>query len=408
MKLWILLVAVLVAGCTTPYYSSHKSPSPSAEPTATSAATPKPTPVVSESPTPSPSPMATRLNCGDSRIGARALAIYRYPSTHGFIELLDVSNPLKPYLACTLMPAGGTHILSDTKLAFWNGDQLGTVDLSSGTPITMTAHLAGRAETGAFSNDGKKFAYRTYDSAGGFRLQVFSAGSDLTLYYQEPMGGHGGPGPTFGPIDQVAFSPDGSLLLDYLIFRPPSGPPTLNVFRTDGSLLFQTAGGSGAVWSPTGNTLFFYLYGQAGLGDLIRLDASGQRQVLASGLPGMNWARMIPDGSGIVYNTPDSSLPDCGGMPHLWRFDLATRRAAQISTAMSSDAFFIQPNVVWSDEQQVGQCGPGGPSYSDGVILAHDLITGKDAAVDTTLIVPGIGGAPQAQSTRNLLDTWFA
>jgi hypothetical protein len=352
--------------------------------------------------------MATKLNCGDSRIGARALAIYRYLSIPAVIELLDVSNPLKPYLACTLTPADGAHLLSDTKLAFWSGDQLGTVDLSSGTPITMTARLAARVGTGAFSNDGKKFAYRFYADTGAVSLHLYSAGVDRTLYVQEPMGGHGGPGQTFGPIDQLAFSPDGSLLLDYLIFRPPSGPPTLNVFRTDGSILFQAAGGSGAVWSPTGNTLFFYLYGQAGLGDLIRLDASGQRQVIASGLPGMNWARMSPDGSGIIYNTPDSSIPDCGGMPHLWRFDLATRRATQISNAMSSDAFFIQPNVVWSDEQQVGRCGPGGPSVSDGVILAHDLSTGKDATVDTTLIVPGIGGPPHPPTTWNLLDTWFA
>jgi hypothetical protein len=351
--------------------------------------------------------MATKLNCGDSRIGARALAIYRYLSIPAVIELLDVSNPLKPYLACTLTPADGAHLLSDTKLAFWSGDQLGTVDLSSGTPITMTGRLAARVGTGAFSNDGKKFAYRFYADTGAVSLHLYSAGVDRTLYVQEPMGGHGGPGQTFGPIDQLAFSPDGSLLLDYLIFRPPSGPPTLNVFRTDGSILFQAAGGSGAVWSPSGNTLFFYLYGQAGLGDLIRLDASGQ-QVIASGLPGMNWARMSPDGSGIIYNTPDSSIPDCGGMPHLWRFDLATKRATQISNAMSSDAFFIQPNVVWSDEQQVGRCGPGGPSISDGVILAHDLSTGKDATVDTTLIVPGIGGPPHPPTTWNLLDTWFA
>ncbi len=405
VKLWILLAAALLAGCTTPYYSSPKSPSPSAEPTATTTAS------ATTAPTPSPTAMATRLTCGDSRIGAKALAIYRYPSTSSFVELLDVSNPLKPYLACTLTPADGAHILSDTKLAFWIGDQLGTVDLSSGNPVTMTARLAARVGTGVFSNDGKKFAYRSYDDAGAISLHVFSAGSDRTLYVQQPMGGHGGPGPSAGPFDQLAFSPDGSLLLDYMLFRPPSGPSNLIVFRADGSIEFQTAGAPGGVWSRTGNTLFFYAPNPTGpvLGDLIRVDASGQRQVVASGLRGMNWPRMSPDGSGIIYNAFESSVPDCGGVPHLWRFDLATGRAAQISTAISSGPFFIQPHVVWSDEQKLGPCGPGGPSYMDGVILAHDLSTGNDAAVDATLIIPGIGGPPSGpQSTFFLLDTWFA
>ena len=415
VKLRILLAAVLLVGCTTPYYSASKSPSPSAAPTAvaapTATSTPTPTPAADPSPSSSPATSATKLTCGDSHIGAKAFAIYKYAMTSPWVELLDVSNPVKPNLACTLMPANGAHILSDTKLAFWNGDQLGTADLSSGTPIALTARLAGRADTGAFNNDGTKFAYRTYDAAGAMRLQVFSKGSDLTLYVQQPMGGHGGPGPSAGPFDQLAFSPDGSLLLDYMLFRPPSGPPNLRVFRADGSIVFQTAGATGGVWSRTGSTLYFYTYNLSGpvTGDLNKLDASGQRQVVASGLPVMNWAHTSPDGTGIIYNTFDSSVPDCGGVPHLWRFDLATGSATQISSAISSDPFFIQPNVVWSDEQKITACGPGGPSYPDGVILAHDLTTGKDVTVDTTLVVPGIGG-PQLPpvTTFYLLDTWFA
>jgi len=151
--------------------------------------------------------MATKLNCGDTHIGATALALYLYQDspTSSLVELLDVSNPLKPSLVCTLMPAIGARFLSATKIAFWTGDQLGTADLSSGTPITLTARLATRAGTGAFSPDGTKFAYRSYDDGGAVSFHLFSAGTDRTLYVQEPMGGHGGPGQTFGPIDQVAF-----------------------------------------------------------------------------------------------------------------------------------------------------------------------------------------------------------
>jgi len=359
----------------------------------------------SDTTAPAPGTMSTRLNCGDSHIGATALAIYRSATTPPSVEMLDVSDPLKPYLACTLSPAYGARFLSDTKLAFWVGDQLGTADLSSGA-ITQTAHLPASAGTGAFSADGTEFAYRSYDDAGAMTTHLFVNGSDRTLYVQGPLGGHGGPGPSFGPFDQLEFSPDGSLLLDYSLFRPPSGPSNLIVFKTDGSILFQTPGALGGAWSPTGSTLFFYDSTPSGLaGDLDRLDANGQRQVVASGLHRMNWLRMSPNGSGIIYNTSDSSVPDCGGVPHLWRFDLATGRATQISSSISSSPYFVQPNVVWSDEQVLSPCGPGGPSTEDGRILAHDLNTGLDATVDTSLIPAGAGGP---LVTWNLLDVWFA
>ncbi len=349
--------------------------------------------------------MSTKLNCGDSHIGATALAIYRFAVTSPFVDFLDVSNPLKPSLACTLSPAYGARILSATKLAFWIGDELGTADLSSGA-ITQTARLAGGAGIGAFSADGTKFAYRAFDDAGAMSTHLYVNGSDRTLYVQEPLGGHGGPGASFGPFDQLEFSADGSLLLDYYLFRPPSGPANLMVFRSDGSIDFQSTTAPGGAWSSSGDTLFFPVWSQPGItGELDRLDTDGQRQVVATGLHGLFWPRMSPDGGSIIYNASDSSVPDCGGVPHLWRVDLATGRATQISKSISSGPFFVQPTVVWSDEHQLSPCGPGGPSTEDGVILAHDLSTGVDETVDTSLIA---GGAAGPLVTWNLLDVWFA
>jgi hypothetical protein len=354
--------------------------------------------------------MATKLSCGDTHIGATALAIYRYATSSPFVELLDVSNPLKPSLACTLMPASGARILSATKLAFWTGDQLGIADLSSGAPITQTARLAATAGTGAVSADGTKFAYRSYDDAGRTSLHLLVAGSDRTLYVQEAVGGHGGPGPSIGPTDLLQFSADGSLLLDEFSFRPVSGPANFIVFKSDGSIAFQSKAASSATWSPVGHTLYFMAGNQPGpAGELRSLSGDGQQRVVATGLDGVNWPRMSPDGSGIIYDAIDSSVPDCGGVPHLWRVDLTTGHAAQISKAISSGPFFVQPAVVWSDEQVLSPCGPGGPSSEDGVILAHYMVTGSDATVDTTLLIPGIGGPPlPPAATWNLLDSWFA
>lgn len=358
---------------------------------------------VRTTPSPSQVTMSTKLYC-DAHIGATALAIYQFATTSPFVEMLDVSNPLKPSIVCRMDPAYGAHLISNTKLAFWIGNELGTADLASGA-ITRTARLPAVAGKGAFSADGTKFAYRSYDAAGGMSLHLYVAGSDRTLYVQEPMGGHGGPGPSFGPFDQLEFSPDGSLLLDAGVFRPQSAPATFIVFRSDGSIAFQSKTALNGTWSRAGNILFFFSQSQPGpIGELDGMIVGGQREVLATGISGFFWPRMSPDGRSIVYNASDSSVPDCGGVPHLWRFDIATGRTTQLSKAISSDPFFVQPNVVWSDEQQLSQCGLGGPSSLDGVILAHDLSTGVDTKVDTTLLPASTG----PWSTFNLLDTWFA
>jgi hypothetical protein len=348
--------------------------------------------------------MSTKLYCG-SHIGATALAIYRFGLTPSFVEVLDVSNPLKPSLACRLTPASGAHFLSNNKLAVWIDDQLGTADLGSGA-ITQTARLAGPAGTGAFSADGTKFAYRVFDESGGMSTHLYVNGSDRTLYSQEPLGGHGGvPG---GPVDQLEFSADGSELLDFYQYRPTSGPAKFLVFRTlDSSLAYQSSSAGGGVWSRTGTTLYFSVWNpQPPLpsGELDSLDAAGSQQTVARFANGIDWPRLTPDGAGIIYDTYDGA-----GQPHIWRLDLATYAATQLSEASGSIPVFVNPNVIWFDEEQPCRCGPGGSSASDGVTLSHDMSTGRDATVDTTLIVPGIGGpALPGTSTRNLLDVWLA
>lgn len=250
-------------------------------------------------------------------------------------------------------------------------------------------------------------------------LHLFVGGIDRTLYVRQPLGGFGGIVPAFGPIDQLAFSPDGSLLLDRYAYVLDT-ERSMTVFKTDGSVYFTSTTATNASWAPAGNTLYYYFNPtQPGpTGDVHSLTADGDH-VVATGVKGYFNPQMSPDGGSIVYNAPGSdwtsvsssrsSLTDCVGVPNLWRLDLSTRRATQLSRSISSGPFFIQPTVVWSNEQVLGQCGPGGATYEDGVIIAHDLRTGKDAIVNTDLIVPGIGG-PQLPpaNTRGLLDTWFA
>jgi len=337
---------------------------------------------------------------------AHPLALFR---DYGLepLAILDVSNPLKPSVACTLSPANGGRFLSATKIAFWAGDKLGTADLARRT-VTQTAQLPVVATTGAFSADGSEFAYRAYDDAGAMKVHLLMGGSDRILYSQDPIGGHGGPGPDFGPFDKLQFSADGKELLDYMLFRPYPGPPNLRIFKMDGSILFEDSLIGQGVWSQTGSVLYIRAPDRTETSVTVdSIDATGQRRTVASGLKGYFWAELAPDGQSIVYNAQDSSVPDCGGLPHVWRLDLKTGGISQLSTSVSAIPVFVGPAVLWSGEEKQSPCGPGGPSTSDGVTLAHDLSTGRDSPVNTLLLNDVHAPGPWYMSTSLVMEVRF-
>jgi hypothetical protein len=336
------------------------------------------------------------------------------------LEVLDVSNQLKPALLCLLSPAqGGRFDQAPNQVVFWIGDHLGSADLSSGK-VVQTARLPMPAYEGVYSPDGATFAYRAVaDAEGSISTRIDGGGYDRELYLQASIGGHGGPPPGVGPFDQLEFSADGKLLLDFNAFRPPSGPDNFLVYRNTGILgtyappenyliLHSTTSVSGA-WAPTGSTLYFFESVQGTTGEVDSLDATGKRLTLARGVTGFFWPRVMPSGASIVYDTYVIPPGDtCGGLPHLFAFDLATHSASQLSAAVIAEPVFVSQTSVWSNEQKAGQCGPGGESGPDGVILAHDLGTGRDSVVDTTQTVPGIGGPPlRPPGTAQVLDVWF-
>jgi hypothetical protein len=247
--------------------------------------------------------------------------------------------------------------------------------------------------------------------AGGMSTHLYQFGADppdRTLYTQDPVGGHGGvPG---GPNDQLQFSPDGTELLDYWTFRPTSGPANLLVFRADASIVLQESGLVSGVWAPTAAVLYFAVSIPAGPTlDIDSLSATGQRSRVASGLNGYHWPVMAPDGRSIIYDTYDISAPGqaTGGLPHLWRLDLSAHTTSQLTSAVSTEPVFAGPTIVWSNEEKPCQCGLGGASAPDGAIDAHDLSVSRDAVVDMTLTVPGIGAPGVFASTGLVLDVWF-
>jgi hypothetical protein len=345
----------------------------------------------------------SQLNCAKPVTATHGLALFEYAGT-SVLGILDVSNPLKPTLLCWLSGAsGGRFDQAPNQIVFWVGNTLGAVDLNSGK-VVQTDTLPATPSEGTFTSDGAQFAYRVGDDPNsGLSTHLYRRSNhrDITLYSQDPIGGHGGL--PYGPLDQLLFSPDNKLLLDYLEFRPNSGtPPRFMVFRTiDGSIAYQLETAAFGAWAPTGSTVYFFVRGEQGfIGELDSVGASGQAQTVVSGINGFFWPRVAPDGEAIVYDTYDGA-----GLPHLWRFDLATHAVVQISSVVSSQPVFVTKTVLWAAEERPCACGPGGQSAADGTILAHNLGGGAVTPVDTSRTAPGVG-APQPSPT-GIVDVWY-
>ncbi|HXB03264.1 MAG TPA: hypothetical protein VNY77_00190 [Candidatus Angelobacter sp.] len=397
----------------------------------TSTATP---PSITTRPSSSPSgissppgePFTTKLTCGKPVTATHGLALYELATTPPILEVLDVSNPLKPALLCLLSPAqGGSFDQAPNEVVFWIGDQLGAADLSSGQ-VVLTARLPMPAYEGVFSHDGATFVYRaSVDPAGSISTRIDGGGYDRELYLQAPLGGHGGPPPGRGPFDQLAFSADGTELLDFNSFRPPSGPDNFLVYRTagilgtyappDSFLIFHSTTSVSGAWAPTGSTLYFFTSVEGTTGEVDSLDATGQRSALTRGVTGFYWPQFEPSRGFIFYDAYTSPPGDsCGGVPHLWLVSLRSSTAVQSSLTISSEPVVISQDprplsdVVWSNEEKPVQCGPGGETIPDGAIVAYYPGSGGEAPVDMSATVPGIGGPPlPPPSTHQVLDVWF-
>jgi hypothetical protein len=357
---------------------------------------------VSHSPSPSAHPTAT---AGPDCAGvstARALALYAY---NPVLDVLDVTDPVQPKLVCFIPNASAGRFLSATTVALWNASTAEVMDITT-SKVLRSQKLSGPPYEGTFTADAAVFAYRvaTSDGIETMHLLDMTSGSDRLLYTQAPMGGHGGmPG---GPTYQLLFSPDGKELLDFDIFRPQGGPATLQVFRLDGSKLFEAYNATAGIWAPTASTLYLVTHGVNMAEELDSVGSDGTLSVLMGGLTAVNWPVLSPDGRALVFDTYDATAPGeaTGGLPHLWRLDIATLHAMSIGGGVSSQPVFVGAHVVWSNQEKPCECGPGGASQVDGVVLAHDLGTGTDVMVNMDPVVPGIGGPTVMPNTGYVVD----
>ena len=359
---------------------------------------------VSPSPTrtvkPSGRPIDTKLTCSAPPVTGHPLLLLQPGSISPELAVLDVSDPLRPRQLCKLSPANGGRFVSATKVAFWAGQHIGVADLTSDV-VAGTAELP-ELSGAVFSHDGTALAYRVGNETTGTTTHINDAGTDRTLFTEAPIGGHGGP--PYGPLTQLEFSADGRYLLEFSVFRPTSGPANFLVYGKDGSLAFQSTTAEFGAWAPSASKLYFLAPSERGRidGDIHSWDPSGGEVTVATGVTSYFWPEVAPDGRMVAFDSYDRTVSGgaMGGLPHLWRLDLSTGKMSQLSTAISERTVFVSAAVVWSDEEQRCECGPGGSSTSTGKVLSHDLITGKDTVVDLT---PSAQGSP----INNVRDVWI-
>lgn len=341
---------------------------------------------------PSRRPIETKLACSARPATGHPLLLLQPNGIDPELAVLDVSDPLKPTHLCKLSPANGGRFISATRIAFWVGLQIGIADLTSDI-IAGTADLPEPSGV-AFSPDGSAYAYHTGNETIGMSTRMFDGGVDRMLFTRPPIGGHGGP--PYGPLDQLEFSADGNYLLASTPFIPTAGPASFLVYARDGSLVFQSSTAEFGAWTPDASKLYFLVPSERGRidGNVHSWDPSGGEVILARGLTTYFWPKVSPDGRVLAFDAYDT-----GGHPHLWRLDLSTGATAQLSTASTARTVFVSASVVWSEEQQPCECGPGGNSAATGKIVSHNLVTGRDTLVDLT---PSTLGSP----INAVLDVW--
>jgi hypothetical protein len=311
------------------------------------------------------------------------------------LYVLDVVDPLRPVQVCQLINATTGRFVSATKIVFWYSTFVGTADLQTGN-LNWSRAWVNEPMGVAFSPDGSNWAYREGDSTS-VRTHLVVGGKDTVLLTRAIPGGHGVP--SYGPLDQLAFSATGQFLLTYQFFVAAGDPPNFMVFALDGSTAFKSATAKFGTWDRAGDRLYFLVAASAAAisGTEKSLDPGGQPVVRSLKLSSHFWPTLSPDGKTLVFN-----MYGVQGFPHPWKLDLASRVRTLAASATSSQPVFVAPDVIWSTEGIPCACGPSGTSAPDGRVIAHNLRTGVNSVV---LEIASI--TPSKSPTADIVDVWF-
>lgn len=294
------------------------------------------------------------------------------------LEVWDTTEIGQPRHICTILSAQWGRFFSSLSVGFSSGGSLGEGQLSLTGEIKPIGQTTAYPGLGAFNYDGT-FAYESGSLDGTATFHIFREGVDHAILTFPPIGSHGGA--PWGPTQQMQFSSDGQYVLDFNIFRQGAGPPAFIVFRRDGSIAFQSATAEFGTWSLYGNKLYFLVPDRvAGVGGVIHSWDPVAGDVALTRMSSYFWPAMSLDGEWIAY-TAYSPADSCGGLPHIWRLDLDTLQTSQLVSGLSSHPVFAG-RAVWFNQEIPVQCGPGGESSRNGVVVSHDIDTRAETEIE--------------------------
>ena len=309
--------------------------------------------------------------------------------------LADVTDAAHPHTICTITGSSEPQLVTQRMIS-WSATQtpgqtgpsmLLTMDLFAGSgPATIASWNGGLFMDGLFawSPDESSLAYVTSD-ATAVSLHLLSGGGDRVI---TTLGAVPGRGVNLTEDDAfIGFSADGSY---FALVQTFSGTgPHLQIRKTqDGTLAYSQADGTMATWSFSGSTLYFREPGKTTIHQWN--PATGVTQLFALQ---QAWIRPNTDAGddSVAYTVPDS-----GGLPHVWIYGHGGRSGGQLGNIRTSPVFLNATQLLLDEATACVNCGPGQSYQLDGKTFVYNLSNQSETASN---IASALGAWPRIGQT---------
>jgi Tol biopolymer transport system component len=297
--------------------------------------------------------------------------------------IYDVSDPLHPYLLCSLQNTVAHLFTGDTfaylRPAGASQTQVVLRSIGSGNESVVTA-LPFQSPSIWWTPQGGLAAYTVFSSqpdanhpAGTTQVWVFSQGkSQLLFAYGNGIGDcicrYGLPPPV------LAISPDGQYLVAGRLAGKGSDPMAVYRISDHARVLTADQNVENAIWDRSGHKLYLIGFPAAGM-------HAWTPEAGVTSMGGPEWSRLAslsPDGSTAVFTSFTDANAQIG--LHVSAYDIKSGTTTLLSTSPRSQVLFVRDGWVWYLEEQACTDCLGG-SQPTGRVFAKQMPSGPEQVV---------------------------